>query len=74
MDEKLLMTGDAARLLGTSEARLSEIVRRGKIDPPPVLAGRRIWSLRHVVQAAAVLGIPDVELYARLGREVRDAP
>jgi DNA-binding transcriptional MerR regulator len=38
-------TGEAASLLGTSERRLNDLIRRGKIDPaPPVRAGRRVWD------------------------------
>jgi DNA-binding transcriptional MerR regulator len=37
-------TGEAASLLGTSERRLNDLIRRGKIEPvPPVRAGRRAW-------------------------------
>ena len=51
-----LSTGQTARLLGTSEPHVAETVRRGKVHPaPPVLAGRRLWSPAHVIQAARVL-------------------
>ena len=50
-------TGLAARLCGTTEPKLTELVRRGHIDPPPnVVAGRRLWTCAHVRQAAVHLG------------------
>lgn len=50
-------TGVVATQLGTSEPRLNDLIRRQKIDPPPVVAGRRLWSTEHVEQAAEVLGV-----------------
>ena len=54
-------TGQVARLLGATEPQLSELVRRGRVAPPPeVLAGRRLWSPDHIRQAAEALDIgPD---------------
>ena len=57
-------TGQAARLLDTTEPRLNDLVRRRKIEPaPPVVSGRRLWGPNHLRQAAASLGIhsPDLE-------------
>jgi hypothetical protein len=66
-----LTTGAAAALLGTTEPRLSEIVRRGHVTPPPpILAGRRLWSREHLLQAAAALDILNDELRTALGTEV----
>lgn len=60
-------TGEAARLLGTSEPRLAETVRRGKVRPtPPIVAGRRLWSASHLLQAARVLGVLTNQLEAQL--------
>lgn len=57
-----ISTGEAARLLSTSEPRLSDLVRRGKIVPPPsIVAGRRVWQEIHLRQAAAILGTPAAE-------------
>lgn len=57
-----ISTGQAARLLGTTEPRLSETVRRGRVMPAPVvLAGRRLWSLDQFRQAARALRIPEDE-------------
>lgn len=62
-----LTTGSAAHLLGTTEPRLAETVRRGHVDPrPPILAGRRLWSRRHLLQAAEALGLLTEELRGRL--------
>lgn len=52
-----VFTGDAARLIGTSERRLNELIRDGQITPPPrVVGGRRLWEEHHVQRAAAILG------------------
>ena len=52
-----ITTGGVARLLNSTEPQLGELVRRGKINPPPaVAAGRRLWSLDHLRQAAIALG------------------
>lgn len=51
-------TGQVARHLGVPEPRLNDLIRRGKIDPPPpVSSGRRLWSREHLEQAAKVLGL-----------------
>lgn len=53
-------TGEAARLLGTTEPRLAETVRRGKVRPEPrIVAGRRLWDEEHILQAAVSLGVPE---------------
>ena len=49
-------TGEAADFLETTEPRLSETVRRGRVKPaPPIIAGRRLWGPEHLLQAARVL-------------------
>jgi hypothetical protein len=54
-----LTTGQVAQLLDTTEPRLSELVRRGRVKPPPpVISGRRAWDESHVQQAAAALNVP----------------
>lgn len=61
-----LTTGVAAQFLGTTEPRLAETVRRGRVDPPPpILAGRRLWSAEHLCQAAKALGVPVPDAIAR---------
>ncbi|MFN0007026.1 MAG: hypothetical protein ACKVXR_03885 [Planctomycetota bacterium] len=65
-----ISTGQAARLLNTTEPRLAETVRRGKVQPaPPILAGRRLWDLVHLLQAAENFGVLPDELHRRLGEE-----
>jgi len=60
----LLSTSVAATLLRLTEPRLNDLIRRGKvIHLPHVVAGRRLWSPEHVLQAAEALG--------RLTRELR---
>jgi hypothetical protein len=62
-----LSTGQAARLLDTNEPRLADLVRKGKITPPPeVVAGRRLWLMAHLLQAAEHLGVLTAELRAKL--------
>ena len=51
-------TGQVARFLGVTEPRLNDLVRREKIVPPPVSAGRRLWDLVHVQDAARELCLP----------------
>ena len=62
-----LSTGEAARLLGTTEPQLAETVRRGKVVPEPrVVAGRRLLSPDEVLQGATALGLLTDELEARI--------
>lgn len=61
-------TGQGARLIGTTEPKLAETVRRGKIHPEPVLlAGRRLWEREQLIQAARALGLLTDELRERIG-------
>lgn len=54
-----LTTGAAAELLGTTEPKLAETVRRGRVTPPPpIQAGRRLWSPDQIRQAAEALDLP----------------
>ena len=54
-----ISTGQAARMLGITEPRLAELVRRGKVKPEPlVMAGRRLWEPSHIRMAAEALGLP----------------
>lgn len=65
-----LTTGAGAILLGTTEPRLAETVRRGHVTPPPpILAGRRLWRREHLLQAAEALGLLTDELRAVLAAE-----
>lgn len=62
-----LTSGATAELLGTTEPRLSETVRRGHIKPAPtIVAGRRLWTHEQVLQAAEVLGTLNDELRQRI--------
>jgi hypothetical protein len=62
-------TGQVAALLGLTEPRLNDLLRRGKIlGAPPCVAGRRIWSERHITAAAAALGIATATVEAELER------
>lgn len=66
-----LGTGQLARLLNTTEPKLSEAVRRGKINPAPrVIAGRRLWDPAQVRQAATQLGADPEPLLEAIEREV----
>ena len=55
--EHPISSGAAAALLGVTEPRLNDLIRRGKFPPPPVQAGRRLWQRDHIVQAAEALGL-----------------
>lgn len=69
-DRTPLTTGAVARLLNTTEPRVAETVRRGRITPEPVVvAGRRLWSLDQVRQAAEALGLLTDDLRAVLAGE-----
>ena len=62
-----ITTGQAAVLLFTTEPRLADLVRKGKISPPPeVVAGRRLWQSAHLLQAAEHLGVLTAELCTKL--------
>lgn len=51
-------TGEAARLLGITELRLADLVRRGRVSPAPIVsAGRRQWYSDNIDQAARALGV-----------------
>lgn len=66
-----LLTGEVARALGTTEPRLNNLIRRGRIAPPPPLrSGRRLWYREHLLQAAEAIGVLTDELRARLSEEV----
>lgn len=62
-----LSTGQAAYFLGTTEPRLADLVRKGKIQPlPEITAGRRIWEIAHLLRAGDALGLDPDELRRRL--------
>lgn len=70
-DPTPLATGAVARLLNTTEPRVAETVRRGKVRPEPtVVAGRRLWTRDQVIQAAEALGLLTDHLRAKLAAEV----
>jgi len=63
-------TGAVARLLSTTEPRVAETVRRGRINPEPVIvAGRRLWTTDQIRQAAEALGLLTDALRAELAQE-----
>lgn len=67
-------TGQAAALVRTTEPKLAEEVRRGRIQPAPhVFAGRRLWHAEHILQAAENLGLLTDELRTALLEEVPHA-
>ena len=64
-------TGRVAIDLGVIEPRLNDLVRRGKINPPPpVVDSRRHWDRSHILQAARHLGLLTKELKASLDEEL----
>jgi len=65
-----LTTGEVARTLATTEPRLNDLIRRGKITPAPVvLVGRRAWEETHIRQAAKVLDVRDIDRCLAASRE-----
>jgi hypothetical protein len=70
---KNFSTGQAAHLLGTTEPRLADLVRKGRIRPAPaVFAGRRVWDSSHIIQAAEHLCILTDELRLQIEKETSD--
>lgn len=68
--ERIFTTGRVAAVLGTTEPKVAELVRRGRICPTPrVVAGRRMWERAHVLQAASFLGLDESEVTRRLDAE-----
>ncbi len=62
-----ISTGQSARLLGVGEPRLNGLIRKGRLDPEPLVsAGRRQWEAGHLLQAAEVLGVLTGDLRRRL--------
>tara|TARA_R110002072_G_scaffold19443_4_gene72021 strand:- start:5095 stop:5307 length:213 start_codon:yes stop_codon:yes gene_type:complete len=69
-----MSTGQVARALGAVEPKVAELVRRGRITPPPpIVAGRRLWSLDQALEAARLLGVHDAEARERLNQGASDA-
>lgn len=65
-----MFTGEVARFLKTTEPKLADVVRRGRLDPKPrILAGRRLWEREAIVQAAEHLGLLTDEIRAALASE-----
>lgn len=68
----IFSTGQAARILEVTEPQLAEVVRRGRLNPPPrVLAGRRLWTAEQIVLAAEALDQPKARVLQRLAEEVQ---
>lgn len=70
---KQIPTGQVADLLFTTEPRLNDLIRRGRIHPAPlVISGRRAWNRGHVLQAAIRLGVDLDVVHRRLQAALRD--
>jgi DNA-binding transcriptional MerR regulator len=62
-----MSTGQVAEALRVTEPQLSELIRRGRLRPAPVIvAGRRLWAQEDVGRAAALLGRSKESLEAEL--------
>lgn len=59
-------TGELSRRLAASETRIADAIRRGRVPPPPVRAGRRLWRPQEVRALAQYLGRLTPELAAEL--------
>jgi hypothetical protein len=56
-------TGEGARLVGTTEPKLADLVRRRRIKPEPeIVAGRRLWTPQLLLDAARALGLATLEV------------
>ncbi len=68
-------TGEVAQLLGVTEPRLNDLLRRGHIWPaPPIAAGRRQWHRQHIRKAAEHLGLLNDDILDRMGEARREVP
>lgn len=68
MPSTVRSTGAAAHVLDTTEPRLADLVRRGKVVPAPeVHAGRRQWTDDQILAAAVVLRADLEAVGIRLG-------
>lgn len=55
MEAALPTTGQVAVRLGTSEVRINQLVRHGKIVPPPKLGPWRRWTPEKIEELRLVL-------------------
>ena len=69
-----ITTGQAARVLGVTEPRLNGLIRKGRLNPEPLVsAGRRQWEQRHLSEAAAALGISADAIQRKLACAVAES-
>lgn len=62
-----ITTRVVAAWLRRTEPQIADLVRRGKITPPPaIVAGRRFWNAAQVRQAADHFGLLTHDLEERL--------
>lgn len=50
-----LSTKQVAKVLGITEPRLQDLIRRDKITPPPMVGRARVWNESHVEAAREAL-------------------
>lgn len=50
-----MTTGQLAAALGTTEARLQELIRYGKLSRPPKVRGKRQWPKKNQDEARIAL-------------------
>jgi hypothetical protein len=68
----LRSSGQAALVLDTIEPILNQLVRKGRIDPPPpIVAGRRQWSEASILSAARALGLSEECVRLKLAEVTR---
>ena len=66
-------TGLVANVLGVTEPRLNDLLRRQKVSPTPLVrSGRRFWTPEHILQAAQHLGL-DLDVIRKCLKEIEGA-
>jgi excisionase family DNA binding protein len=48
MAEKFYTTGEAAKAIGVSRQTLQTWIAEGKVEPPAIIGGTRVWSQSQV--------------------------
>ena len=58
MTQQLYSISDVAQLLGVQEYRLQYLHRTGKVQSPPIVAGRRLYTWADLKTLASILNVP----------------
>ena len=67
-------SGQAADLLRETEPKLNRLIRNRRLtEQPPIVSGRRQWTVTHILEAARLLGASEPDVLARISGEVTHA-